>query len=217
MFIGNIMNKWCLYVILVINLCKIDYGIAMVYLQEEKKPENHIVSSYVSDTLKTIEQEWEWREFSTKNKIMEAAEKGDEKAFDIICGLLELRFMTGIGFTIASSILEGRFVSAKMVDELMMNLDVKNALDEINGGNEVERLIFETVGVEKRWYEVLVDAEKGDEKSFDVIKKILEGNYLVDLPLEIARALKNGLFSNTDMASQLSKNSNVQRELIILE
>jgi hypothetical protein len=167
------------------------------------------------DVIERIRQEEKQYKWDTQNAIINAAEIGDKKAFEIVQKALLMRFC-GMAYTVACDIHEKKFASQLMVDILLGNEDVRDALNEIVHIEDVYRIIFEGTGAKKHWFDVLKDAEKGDRSSFSVIKELLERRYLLDLPLVVAEDLKKGLF-NEEMKIIFLKDTTVKKALERLE
>ena len=95
---------------------------------------------------------------------------------------------------------------------LLKNENVQDLLNEIINEDKANRIIFEAIGTEKHWADVLRDAKYGDQTSFNVIMKLLEKRYLLDLPFVIARCLGKELFDEK-MEKAFSGNTSVKKEL----
>ncbi|MCR4555748.1 MAG: hypothetical protein K5766_02975 [Alphaproteobacteria bacterium] len=207
--------------VFVMSLCYVGDAISMEPDQTKEftfSQEMHLVSDFdnTDKVVKKIWQEEKECKFDTEHKVLEAAEKGDEKAFKIIQRLLN-EYFCGLSYTIASAIHEKKFVSPSMTEILLENEDIQDALNEIIHGSDVKRIILEGTGAEKHWMDVLKDARNGDNTSFAVIMKLLEKRYLLDLPYVIAWGMKKGVFVNSEQKKRFSDNASVVKELKRLE
>ncbi len=200
--------------VFVINLCYMGGAVSMEPNQPHRvthSKETQLMSNF-DNTNEVVRKIWTERKeykFDTQQKVLEAAEKGDEKAFKIIQKLLN-EYFCGLSYTVASAIHEKKFVSASMTEILLKNEDVQDALNEITHENDVERIIFEGTGAGKHWVDVLRDARNGDQASFNVIMELLEKKYLLDLPFIIAQSLGKGFFDE-ETEKAFSKNSSVKK------
>lgn len=209
------MRKYLLFVLL-ISLCCTDNVISMEPNQisgSTHSQEMHFLSDFdnTEDVIKKIWQEEKECKFDTERNALEAAEKGDEKAFEVIQKLLNECFY-GIAYAVASAIHEKKFASSSMTEILLKNENVQDLLNEIINEDKANRIIFEAIGTEKHWTDVLRDAKYGDQTSFNVIMKLLEKQYLLDLPFVIARCLGKELFDEK-MEKAFSGNTSVKKEL----
>lgn len=207
--------------VFVMSLCYVGDAISMEPDQTKEftfSQETYLVSNFdnTDEFIRKIRQEEKKCKFDTEHKVLEAAEKGDEKAFKIIQRLLN-EYFCGLPYTVASAIHEKKFVSSSMTEILLENEDVQDALNEITHGRDVRRIILEGTGAEKHWVDVLKDARNGDKTSFAVIMELLEKRYLLDLPYVIAWGMKKGIFVNSEQKNRFSVNASVIKELKRLE
>ena len=208
------MKKYVLFILTLLNSFCVDNVISMEPRQTNKRirfQETYFVSDFdnTDEVVRKIWMEGKEYKFDTQQEVLEAAEKGDEKAFEIIQKLLN-KYFSGLSYTVASAIHEKKFVSAPMTEILLKNEEVQDALNEITHGSDVERIIFEGTGTEKHWMAVLRDARNGDKTSFAVIMELLEKKYLLDLPFIIAQSLGKGFFDE-ETEKAFSENSNVKK------
>lgn len=207
------MEKHILFAF-VMSLCCVDCAVSMEPNQINgvaHPQEMHHISNF-DDTDSAVRKIWLEKEiykFDTEREALEAAEKGDEKAFKVIQKLLNGCFC-GIAYTVATDIYQKKFVSRSMTEILLKNEDVQDALNEITHGNDVRRIIFEGTGTEKHWVDVLRDAKNGDKMSFSVITELLEKKYLLDLPFIIAQSLGKGFFDE-ETEKVFSENASVKK------
>ncbi|MBO7537169.1 MAG: hypothetical protein J6T29_02395 [Alphaproteobacteria bacterium] len=208
------MKKYVLFILTLLNSFCVDNVISMEPRQANKRirfQETYFVSDFdnTDEVVRKIWMEGKECKFDTQHKVLEAAEKGDEKAFEIIQKLLN-KYFSGLSYTVANAIYEKKFVSASMTEILLKNEEVQDALNEITHGNDVERIILEGTGTEKHWMEVLRDARNGDKTSFAVIMELLEKKYLLDLPFIIAQSLGKGFFDE-ETEKAFSENASVKK------
>lgn len=202
------MKKYVL-LLLAIVVCHTNYTEAM-NLENTKDALTHF--NDVTDISQKIQSELAQHEFATMYSILNLAESGDEKAFQVILKLFDDP-SCGLGFTVATEISEKKFISPSMVETLSKIKDVDDALMEIENGDKAAQIILERTGEEKHWFEVFKKASDGDKVAFAVINELLEKRYLLDLPFVIAEYLQKGLFVNEEMKETFLKNKSVQKNL----
>ena len=213
------MKKYIFFVLIVGLYCT-NIAVSMEPNQingDVRSQEARFLSDFnnTAEVVRKILQEEKEYKFDTERKVLEAAEKGDEKAFEIIQELLN-EYFCGLSYTVANAIYEKKFTSSSMIEILSKNEDVQDALNEIKNGKEVNRIILEGTGTEKHWVDVLRDAKNGDNASFSVIMELLDKKYLLDLPFIIAQSLGKGFFDE-EMEKAFSENASVQKKAQRLE